>query len=114
MGEIGAVDDDENVGRGCNHGLRGLADPPQDHRQLLDHGGKPDDRQFLDRKQRRQSLARHRAAADALELHRAAEPLAQHLHQIGAEPVAGFLRRDQEYLPAAGELARAGITPADP
>ena len=38
------------------------------------------------------------AAADALEPHGVAEALAQHLHQVGAEPVAGFLRRDQKYL----------------
>ena len=45
-----------------------------------------------------QTLARHRPAADAFEPHRAAEALAQHLHQAGAEPIAGFLGRDQEYV----------------
>ena len=38
----------------------------------------------------------HRPAADAVEPHRAAKALAQHLHQAGAEPIAGFLGRDQE------------------
>ena len=99
MGEIGTVDDDEDVGRGLDHGSGGLLDQPQDLRQLLDDGGKPDDRELFDRKQRGQALARHRAAADALEPHRAAKALAQHLHQIGAEAIAGFLRRDQKDLP---------------
>ena len=36
--------------------------------------------------------------ADAFELDGVAKPLAQHLHQVGAEPVAQFLRRDQKYL----------------
>ncbi len=99
MGEIGAVDDDENVGRRLDHGIGRLADAPQDRRQLPDHGGKPDDRQFLDRKARGEPLARHGTAADAFELYGATEPLAQHLHQIGAEAIAGFLRRDQENLP---------------
>ena len=71
---------------------------PQDLRQFLDHGGKPDDRELFDRKQRHQAFARHRAAADAFEPHRVAKALAQHLHQIGAEAIAGFLRRDQKYL----------------
>src|SRR4029079_2182786 len=51
---------------------------------------------LLDREQRGQPLTRHRPAADALEPHRAAKALAQHLHQIGAKPVAGFLRCDQK------------------
>ena len=65
----------------------------------LHDGGEPDDRELLDRKQRIQTFARHRAAADPLEPHRAAKALAQDLHQRGAETVAGFLRRDQKYLP---------------
>ena len=54
-----------------------------------------------------QAFARHRAAADALEPHRAAKALAQHLHQIGAEAIAGFFRRDQKDLPLhPGGVAR--------
>src|SRR4051812_27584417 len=98
VGEVGAVDDDERVRRGFGHGLRGLADQPQDLRQLLHDRGEAHDRELLDRKQRLQPLARHGVAADAHELHAVAEPLAQHLHQGAAEPVAGFLRGDQEDL----------------
>ena len=86
-------------GAALGHGVRGLSDQPQDFRQLLHHGGEADDRQLLDRKQRLEPLARHGAAADAFELHAVAKALAQHLHQRRAEPVAGFLRRDQEDLP---------------
>ena len=96
MGEIGTVDDDENIGRGRDHGIDGFPDQPQDFRQLLDDGGKAHDRELLDRKQRGQPLARHGAAADALELNGVAEPLAQHLHQAGAEPVAGLFSGDQK------------------
>jgi hypothetical protein len=96
MGEIGAVDDDEDVRPGLDDIGRGFADQPQDLRQLLHHRRQADDRQFLDRKARGQPLARHRPAADAFEPYRATEALAQHLHQIGAEPVAGLFGRDQE------------------
>ena len=72
--------------------------------------GEPHDRQLLDRKQRGQPFPRHGAAADAVELNGIAEALAQHLHQAGAEPVAGFLGRDQEDpAPDAGRW-RAGLT----
>ena len=69
MGKIGTVDDDKNVGRGRNHGIGGVANPPQDHRQLLHHRRKSHDRQLFDRKQRGQAFAHHQAAADALEAH---------------------------------------------
>src|SRR5207253_1935692 len=107
MGEVGAVDDDEDVGCCCDDGFRRLADAPQDRRQLPDDSGEADDGQFLDRKTRGQPLDRHGTAANSLELHGTAETLAQHLHQIGAEPVAGFFRRDQENLsPATWACAR--------
>ena len=61
-----------------------------------------------------QAFARHRAAADAFELHRVAEPLAQHLHQIGAEAIAGFFRRDQKYLPLDPGGGASGVTRASP
>src|SRR5258708_19548616 len=98
MGEIGTVDDHENIGRGVRRGGGGRRDQPQDLRKLRYYRGEPYDRQFLDTKQRRQPLAHHRLAADALEPHGAAEALAQHLHQAGAEPIPRFLRRDQEYF----------------
>src|SRR4029453_15943578 len=74
-------------------------DQPEDLRQVPDDGGKPDDRELLDRKQRLQAFARHRAAADAFEPHPVAKALAQHLHQIGAEAIAGLFGRDQKYPP---------------
>ncbi len=39
-------------GAAVGHGIGGLADQPQDLRQLLHHRGEADDRQLLDRKQR--------------------------------------------------------------
>src|ERR1700761_7076340 len=97
MREIRAVDDHEAGGCGRDDRVRGLADQAQQLRQLQQHRGEADDRQLLDRKQRTQPFARHGAAADTVELHGIAETLAQHLHQAGTEPVAGFLGRDQEY-----------------
>src|SRR4029077_2497389 len=58
--------------------------------------GEPHDRQLFDRKQRGESLARHRPPTDALEGDGIAEPLEQHLHQPGPQPVTGFFRRNQE------------------
>ena len=85
----------------------------QDLRQLLHDRRQSHDRQLLDRKQRRQSFARHRLAADAFEADGIAETLAQHLHQVGAEPVAGFLGRDQENpSPDIRRLRARAITPA--
>ena len=101
-------------GAAIDGGVGGFTDARQDHRQFPRHRGKSHDRQFLDRKQRHQALARHGQPADALEPHGIAEPLPQHLHQAGAEPVAGFLRRDQKYLSRApSRLASAAITPAN-
>ncbi len=99
MGEVGTVDDDEDVRRSRYHGSSRSPDQPQDLWQLRDDRGKPDDRELLDRKQRVQSLARHGAAADAFELDGAAEPLAQHFHEARPEPVAGFFGGDQENPP---------------
>src|SRR6266566_8309737 len=82
---------------------------PQDHGELFYNRRQSHDRQLLDRKQRRQPLARHQLAADALEFHGAAEALAQNLHQTGAEPVARFFRRDQKYL----SRDIAGCSPRD-
>src|ERR1700737_1738867 len=98
MGKIGAVDDHENVGRGFRHGSGGFPDTPQDHGELLHDRPQSHNRQLFDRKQRRQSFARHRLSADAFKPHRAAEALAQHLHQVGAKPIPRFLGRDQEYF----------------
>ncbi len=71
---------------------------------MFDDRSKANDRQFLDRKPRHQPLARHRPAADAFEPHRVTEALAQNLHQIGAEPVPGFLGRDQkDFSPPIGD-----------
>src|SRR6266704_719123 len=106
VGEIGAVDDDENVRRCLRHRIRGLADAPQDHRQLLHDRRQAHDRQFFDRKQRRQPLARHRLAADTFKPHRAAEALAQHLHQAGAQPITGFLGRNQKDMSRDGVCVR--------
>src|SRR6185437_14458923 len=97
MGEVRTIDDDQNIRLSRHHGIRGLPDQPQDLRQLHHDAGKADDRQFLDRKQRAQPLARHGAAADAFEFDGATEPLAQHLHQPRAKAVAGFFGGDQEY-----------------
>ena len=102
MGEIGTVDDDEDIGPGLNHLVCGLSDQPQDLWQLLHHGGKTDDGEFLDWKERVQAFPRHGAAADAFEPYRIAEALAQHLHQAGTETVAQFLGRDQKDLPFGG------------
>ena len=99
MGEIGAVDDHENIRRDASATASAVcrisrrifgsrfataASPMIDSSSI----GNSDDQPF----------ARHRPAADALEPHGAAKALAQHLHQAGAEPVAGFLGRDQEDL----------------
>ena len=65
---------------------------------MPDDRGQPNDRQFLDREQRGESFARHRTAADALEPHRVAKALAQHFHQVRAEAIAGFFRRNQKDL----------------
>ena len=91
------LNDHQKVRRGYRHRSGGLPDKPQKLRQVLTTA-KSHDRQFFDRKQRRQSFARHRLSADALEPDGAAEPLAQHLHQVGAKPISQFLRRDQKYL----------------
>src|SRR3954465_1124514 len=99
MGEVRAVDDHKNIRRRFRHRNGGFLDQPEDLRQVPDDGGEPDDRELFDRKQRLQAFARHRAAADALELPPVAKPLAQHLHQIGAEAIAGLFRRDQKYPP---------------
>src|SRR5580700_3011026 len=96
MGEIRTVDDHENVGCTLRDGFGGLADQPQQLRQLLYHRRQSHDRQLLDGEARDEPLARHLLAADTLESDGVAETLAQHLHQIGAEPVAGFFRRDQK------------------
>src|SRR6185437_8182710 len=88
--------DHENIGRCVGDRIGGLPNAPQDRRQPFRDRGKADDRQFLDWKHRRQPLLHHRPAADAIEPHRAAKALAQHLHQAGAEPISGFLGRDKE------------------
>src|SRR5262249_52953138 len=104
----------EDVGGGRYHCVGGVPDQPQDLGELADHGGKSDDRQFLDWKQRVQSLSRHGAAADTDEIDGAAEALAQHLHQAGAEPVAGFFRRDQKDPPPDAACRRHRAHAATP
>ena len=61
-----------------------------------------DHAEIVDRVEAGQSLGRHLAAADAGELHRPGGTLAQRPHQRCAEPVAGFLGRDQENVQPAG------------
>ncbi|OIQ65062.1 hypothetical protein GALL_533810 [mine drainage metagenome] len=75
MGKIGAVDDHEDVRLRTHDRADGFPDKAQHLRQLLHDRRQADDRELFDRKQRRQPLARHRLAADALEPHRAAETL---------------------------------------
>ena len=50
----------------------------------------------------------HGAPADAGETHLPAGALPQRAHQIGAEPVAGFLAGDQEDVERARRTGRAG------
>ena len=106
MGEVGTVDDDQNIRRLFRHHDSRLLDQPQDLRQFLDHSREPDDRELFDRKQRHQAFARHRAPTDAFEPDRVAKALTQHLHQIGAEAIAGFLRCNQKYLPLGVRACR--------
>src|SRR5579872_1483185 len=98
MSEVGTVDDDEHVGPCSHHRGNGLPDQAQDLRQLLDHGGKADDRQLFNRKQRLQALSRHCEPTDTFECNGIAEALAKHLHQMRAQPIAGFLCCDQKNL----------------
>src|SRR5439155_27269397 len=99
VGEVRTVDDDENIRRRFRHRNGGFLDQPEDLRQVLDDGGKSDNREYLARKQRLQAFARHRATTDAFEPNPVAKALAQHFHQIGTEAIAGLFRRDQKYPP---------------
>jgi hypothetical protein len=76
--------------------LDGSCDETQNLPQLANHGGQTDDRQLFHREQGSQSLASHCLTADAFEADGAAQPLAQHFHQLRAEPVARFFRCDQK------------------
>ncbi len=94
MGEIGAVDDDDDIGPGRNQSVGGLADATQQLRQAGDHLGEPHDRQFAVIEQRRQPLPGKAVAADANQLHRPAVQRPQRRDQISAEQVARNLAGD--------------------
>lgn len=96
MGKIRTVDDDQRIRLFRDHRIGGFANAAQDAAQLFGDRGETDDRQVLNRKAGGEPRLRHRAAANALEAHAVSQTRAQFAHQAGAEPVAGFLRRDQE------------------
>ncbi len=65
MGEIRAVDDDQDIRLRRNDIVGGLADTAQDRRQPLCEAAEPDDGQVIDGKQAMDARRRHGAPADA-------------------------------------------------
>ena len=75
-------------------GARGLADPPQQPRQVADDGAETHQRDLGGIEQAVQPLALQMMAADADELDRPSAHRAKRANEIGAEQIAGFLAGD--------------------
>ena len=89
MGEIGAVDDDEDVGIGRHDGFHGLPNSMKNRRQAIDDGRETHDGDILQPEQARQPLLRHRMAADTAEPQALrAVPRLERPHQLGPELIA--------------------------
>ncbi len=96
MGEIRAVDDDENIRLALEDGLGGAADPIEDLRKARHDGHDPHDRDIAHGEQGLQPLADHRIAADALD-HEIASAFAQREDQARSEMIAAMFAGDHEH-----------------
>ena len=92
--KIRAVDGDQAIGRVGSDGARGLADAPEQARQVADNGRKAHQRNLVGVEQRLQPQRLQMAAADADQADVAAGRRPQRRDDVGAEQVAGFLAGD--------------------
>lgn len=101
MGEIRAVDDQQNIGLRSRDGLRGLVDPRNELRQLLQDLREAHDGEFGIIEQRHQPLRLQRLTADTHQLDRTGIPGLERADQIRAEKIAGYLAGDNRHFNVA-------------
>ncbi len=106
MGEVGAVDDDQDVGPRGDDRLSGLTNARDERRQPGQHRQNAHDGDVADRKQAFEALGLHRLAADAGEVDVARPRFAERPHELEAELVARMLAGDESHAqwahPAGG------------
>ncbi|MNE17862.1 hypothetical protein D3C80_1108610 [compost metagenome] len=98
MGEIRAVDDQQNIGLRSRDGLRGLVDPRNELRQLFQDLREAHDGEFGIIEQRHQPLRFQRLTTDTHQLNRTGIPGLERADQIRAEKITGYLAGDNRHF----------------
>src|SRR4029077_14296464 len=97
MCKVRAVDDDQCVGTGRDHGVRRLPDAPQDERQFWHDCADSQDREFIHGEKTGEAARCHVTPADAAKGD--IGPQGTHrIHQRAAEHIAGLFRRHEKEL----------------